>query len=263
MNSGDEAGVLAEPNALNTAITGETDSASDGTTPEQSGPTEESARDDSAVPNHWEQWAAEQTGGDRKPESEDVEPGDSGAPDLIGSVASGTRDSGDPRDSADSKGAPLWLASMVVLVVLLIAGVVVGGLFLSQVSANQSAASDRQAGLFAAKTAVIDLTTANYQNPSQYIAKLKPLAAGQFLNEFANGAKGFSTILSEGKVQTKGSVVNAGIASFGGTGEQVDVLAQETVTNSQTKNSSRYYRMEVTMIKSGSKWLVSNVKFVQ
>lgn len=249
MNSGDEAGVLAEPNALNTAITGETDSMSDGTTPDQSGPTEESARGDSAVPNHWEQWAAEQAGGNRKPGSGDVEPGDSGAPDLVG--------------SADSKGAPLWLASVVVLVVLLIAGVVVGGLFLSQVSANHSAASDRQAGLSAAKTAVVDLTTANYQNPAQYIAKLKPLAAGQFLSEFASGAKGFSTILSEGKVQTKGSVVNAGIASFGGTSEQVDVLAQETVTNSQTKNSSRYYRMEVTMIKSGSKWLVSNVKFVQ
>jgi Mce-associated membrane protein len=151
----------------------------------------------------------------------------------------------------------------VVLVVLLIAGVVVGGVFLSQVSGNQSAASDRQAGLSTAKTAVVDLTTANYQNSSQYVAKLKPLAAGQFLNEFASGAKGFSTILSEGKVQTQGSVVNAGIASFGGTSEQVDVLAKETVTNSQTKNSSRYYRMEVAMIKSGSKWLVSNVKFVQ
>jgi Mce-associated membrane protein len=247
MNSGDEAGVLAEPNALNTAISGETDSASDGTTPEQSGPAEESARGDSAVPNYWEQWAAEQAGGDWKPESGDVEPGDSA----------------DPRDSGDSKGAPLWLASIVALVVLLIAGVVVGGGFLSQVSANQSAASDRQAGLSVAKTAVVDLTTANYQNSSQYVAKLKPLAAGQFLNEFASGAKGFSTILSEGKVQTQGSVVNAGVASFGGTSEQVDVLAKETVTNSQTKNSSRYYRMEIAMIKSGSKWLVSNVKFVQ
>jgi Mce-associated membrane protein len=257
MNSGDEAGVLAEPNALNTAITGETDSVSGGTTPEQPGLTEESARGDSAVPNYWEQWAAEQSGEDGKPESGEAEPGDSGAPDFTGSADSVARDSG------GSKGAPLWLASVVVLVVLLIAGVVVGGVFLSKVSANQSAASDRQAGLSAAKTLVVDLTTANYQNSSQYVATLKPLVAGQFLNEFVNGAKGFSTILSQGKVQTKGSVVNAGIASFSGTGELVDVLAKETVTNSQTKNSSRYYRMEVTMIKSGSKWLVSNVKFVQ
>jgi Mce-associated membrane protein len=260
MNSGDEAGVLAEPNAPNTAITGETGSTSDGTIPEESGPTEESAREGSAVPNYWEQWAAEQAGGGRKPESGDAEsgdvgPGDSGAADFIGSADSG--------GSGNSRGAPLWLASVVVLVVLLIAGVIVGGGLLSEVSSNQSAAGDRQAGLSVAKTAVVDLTTANYQNSSQYVAKLKPLAAGQFLNEFVNGAKGFSTILSQGKVQTKGSVVTAGIASYSGTSEQVDVLAQETVTNSQTKDSSRYYRMEVAMIKSGSKWLVSSVKFVQ
>jgi Mce-associated membrane protein len=80
----------------------------------------------------------------------------------------------------------------------------------------------------------------------------------------SNSASGFKAILAQGKVQTAGKVVSAGVEKFGGTTAQLAVLAYESVKNTETPSGSeRAYRMTVSMVQSGSKWLVSNVEFVQ
>jgi Mce-associated membrane protein len=45
---------------------------------------------------------------------------------------------------------------------------------------------------------------------------------------------------------------------------QLSVLAYVTVKNSQNPNGTqRAYRLSVSMVSAGSRWLVSNVEFVQ
>lgn len=172
-------------------------------------------------------------------------------------------DSGSDVKPAASAGAPIWLAVMALLGALLIAGVATVAVNLSRVSGDAARASDRTAAIAAARTAVTDLTTADYKNPGQYVGRLKPLAVGAFLSQFTNSASGFEDLLTQGKVQTTGRVVEVGVQRMGPGTAQLTVLVYETVKNAQTpKGSERAYRMTVSMIQSGSRWLVSDVKTV-
>ena len=194
----------------------------------------------------------DEAGGD---EVGDEEPGG----DEPGDDESG--DAGKPRRQA---GAPVWTTVMALLVVALIIGVVTAAGYHSRVSNYNAQASSRQAAIAVATTAVTDLTTADYKDPTQYVDKLKPLAVGNFLSLFTNSASGFQDVLVQGKVQTTGRVAYVGVQRMGTGTAQLTVLAYVTVKNSQTpKGSQRVYRLAVSMIQSGSQWLVSNVEFVQ
>lgn len=170
------------------------------------------------------------------------------------------RDAGD--DSPATAGA--WAASVAVLVVLLIVGVVTAGMYWKQASATSATSSDKQAAMNTAQTAVTDLFTIDYKNPGAFAAKLKPIAAGQFLTVVSNASSGFGKLMQQGKVETTGKVQMMGVQQFGGTTAQVAVLAYETVKNSQSPQGSEHpFRMSLSLIKSGSKWMVSNLEFVQ
>lgn len=194
----------------------------------------------------------------------DTEAGDEAVPVPEPVAADGEADRRDGEsEPARRRGAPVWLAAMTVLVALLIAGVATTAVTLSDAGAANSRAGDRAAAIAVARTAVTDLTTADYKDPQQYVRRLKPLAVGTFLNQFTNSASGFQDLLTQGKVQTTGRVVDVGVRRIGSGTAQLTVLVYETVTNSQTpKGSQRAYRMTVSMIQSGSRWLVSNVESV-
>jgi Mce-associated membrane protein len=187
-------------------------------------------------------------------------PGDAPDADAGEGADSGGTDSDEETRSARPAGAPIWLAAMAVLVALLIAGIVTTVLNASHVNNNNAQANDRSAAVAAARTAVTDLTTANYQDPQQYLNRLKPLAVGSFLSQITDSASGFEDLLTEGKVQSTGDVVDIGVQRTGTGTAQLTALVYETVKNSQTpKGSQRAYRMSISMIESGSQWLVSNV----
>ena len=152
---------------------------------------------------------------------------------------------------------------MAVPLVLLIAGGVVAAVFQAKVSGADAAASRRQAAIAAARHAVIDLTTADYRNPGQYIARLKADGTGKFLTLFSNSATGFRAVLERGKVQTAGQIADVGVQQVGQDTAKLTVLAYVTVKNSETpKGTQRTYRLAVSQISAGSRWLVSNVEFV-
>ena len=153
---------------------------------------------------------------------------------------------------------------MAALLALLIAGVVVSVIFLVHVRGAGAQRSRQQAAVAAARKSVADLTTASYQQPQQYVDKLRADATGNFLKTFTNSAAGFKNVLQQGKVVTVGKVVDVGVQQVGNDTAQLSVLADVTVKNSQTPNGSqRAYRLSVSMISAGSHWLVSNVVFVQ
>jgi Mce-associated membrane protein len=202
--------------------------------------------------------------------SEDAVSEDSVSADAVSADDGEDSGGGDRDDEPDDEakparraGAPIWLTAMTVLVALLIAGVVTVAINLSDVRGDNAQASSRAAAISVARTAVTDLTTANYRDPQRYVQKLKPLAVGTFLSQFTNSASGFEDLLTQGKVQTTGRVVDVGVQRLGSGTAQLTVLVYETVKNSQTpKGSQRAYRMTVSMIQSGSQWLVSNVESV-
>jgi Mce-associated membrane protein len=169
-----------------------------------------------------------------------------------------------PREEGPRRRAGAWAVAVLVLVVLLIGAVAGAASYWSKASSASASANGTQAAESVAKTAVTDLITANYQDPSAYTEKIKQVAVGNFLNEFGNASAGFAKILVEGKVQTSGTIEGVGVEKFNGTTATLAVLAAVTVKNSQTPTGAqRVYRLRVSMVQSGSKWLVQNVEFVQ
>jgi Mce-associated membrane protein len=201
------------------------------------------------------------------------DPGGADAAEPAGSAAADSAEHEDEGDDADAGAvaetrSPVsaggWAISVGVLVVALIAGLVTTGIFWNRASGASASGNGQQAAIATAKTAVLDLTTVDYQNPGAWSAKLKPLAVGQFLSVVNNSSNGFKEILAQGKVQTTGQIVSVGVEKYSGTTATLAILAYETVKNSQTpQGSQRAYRMTLSMVQSGSKWMVSNVEFVQ
>jgi Mce-associated membrane protein len=196
--------------------------------------------------------------------AEDDAPAVGAADDMPAAGAEPAVNSGDSAKPDRPAGAPLWMAAMAVLCALLIAGIVVAVVFGTHVRRFDAQSSRRQDAVAAARNAVADLTTADYQHPQQYVDRLKAEATGNFLSLFTNSAAGFKDVLVQGKVQTTGHVVDVGVQKVGADTAELTVLAYVTVKNSQTPNGAqRAYRLSVSMILAGSHWLVSNVKFVQ
>jgi hypothetical protein len=90
------------------------------------------------------------------------------------------------------------------------------------------------------------------------------VATGKFLGLFANSATGFTGVLIQGKVLTTGRVAEVGVQRAGADTAQLSVLAYVTVKNSQNPRGAQHaYRLSVSMISAGSRWLVSDVEFVK
>jgi Mce-associated membrane protein len=255
MTSGDEAGALTES---------ENQTDSDADAHEVPAPAEP----DPGGAVSGESTSGESASGDIV--SGDTEPADADSRDVESDVADSddgdfdNGDSGADEETGTPASAGAWAVSVAVLCALLIAGLVTAGMFWNRASGADTTSNGQQEAITAARTAVTDLTTADYRDPSAYSAKLKPLSAGQFLSMFGNSATGFKEILVQGKVQTTGQVMDVGVEKFNGTTAQLAVLAYVTVKNTQTPGGSqRAYRLTVSMVESGSKWLVSNVEFVQ
>lgn len=170
----------------------------------------------------------------------------------------------DETEAEAPRPAGAWAASVAVLVVLLIAGLVTAGLYWTKASSASADANGKQAAISTAETAVTDLFTIDYKNPNAWAANLKKLAAGQFLGVISNSSSAFAKIIPEGKVQTTGKAQLAGVESYKGDTAQVAVLGYEIIKNSQNpQGSERPYHMVLSMVKSGSNWVVSNLEFVQ
>ena len=72
------------------------------------------------------------------------------------------------------------------------------------------------------------------------------------------------TALTAGQVTSSGSVVAAALVSMtGGNNAVVGIAAKATVKNkSSPKGEPRNYRLTVTVVKVGNRWLVSGLTFV-
>lgn len=194
---------------------------------------------------------------------------DAGAP---AAPAPAAADDGPALTAADAEpagpgrpaGAPVWTAAMAVLLALLIAGIATAAVFFLQVRHSAGIDGRRQAAIAAGRRAVTDLTTADYRHPQQYASRLRDEGTGRFLSLLGNSATGFRNVLIKGRVQTAGRVAEVGVRRLGAGSAELTVLAYVTVRNSQApKGVQRVYRLSVSMIQAGPRWLVSRVEFVR
>ena len=88
-------------------------------------------------------------------------------------------------------------------------------------------------------------------------------STGDFRSQFRAGTKDLTALVTENKATSQGEVLDAGIVSDDADSARVLVVADSTVTNSaDPKPQKRHYRMQLDLVREGSRWLVSDLQFV-
>ena len=121
----------------------------------------------------------------------------------------------------------------------------------------------RTAILAAARQQAVNFTTLDYQHLDRDLRRVLRGSTGDFRSQFRSGTKDLSTLVTENKATSQGEVLEAGIVSDDTDSARVLVVADSTVTNSaDPKPQKRHYRMQLDLVREGSRWLVSDLQFV-
>lgn len=151
------------------------------------------------------------------------------------------------------------IASCVVVVVLLVAGVWAAVTWLSGAAAD----ADRADAVDAGREMSVSLTSVNFETADADVERVLDGATGDFAELFRTNQRSYVSIVKEGAVVSTGNVLEAGVSQYDGQTATVLTAVQNKVKNKVTpQGESRSYRMSLQMSKVDDSWKVSKVEFI-
>lgn len=123
--------------------------------------------------------------------------------------------------------------------------------------------SDRASAISVASAEVTGLISINASTSQADIDTLLSRATADFKSQLGKQSTKLRAALSSNKVSATGSVISAGLVSYGDDKASVIVAAAGTVKNKSTAQAQpRNYRVQVTLQKTNGTWLVSELELV-
>jgi Mce-associated membrane protein len=145
------------------------------------------------------------------------------------------------------------------LLVLVVASVLLGVKWTSE-RAQQTRYADIVA---AARQEALAFTTLDYRNLDTGVTHVLQGATGSFRKQFQSSAGQLRQLATQNKSVSKGKVLQAGLVSSDQDSARVIVVADSTVSNLNTKSPQpRHYRLQLDLVRQGSRWLTSDLQFV-
>ena len=116
----------------------------------------------------------------------------------------------------------------------------------------------------AARAETLAFLTVDYQNMDPLIAKVLAGSTGTFKEQYDRAKVTLKSSAQESQAISSGKVVAVGISDIDDSDAVVFVAADSQVQNKSTKGEAqpRYYRLKLTMVRKGERWLTSNLQFV-
>ena len=109
----------------------------------------------------------------------------------------------------------------------------------------------------------VNLTTIDWQRADADVRRILDTATGTFYDDFSQRAQPFVDVVKEVQSVSVGTVTVAGLESSTDTDAQVLVaVSVETTTSAAPQQTSRAWRMRISVQKTEDGMKVSNVKFV-
>ena len=166
----------------------------------------------------------------------------------------------EPEAPVVTRRRPVVPVLLVLLLCALVAGIVLTVLDRRDDDRRETA---RQAALQAARQQAVNMTTISYETADRDLARIIAAATGTLKTQFEAQQKSFPGVLRQQKSISVGTVLASGVASE--SGNKVEALvAVDAAVRTGTSGSSpvvKHYRMDMTLVRSGGKWLVSEVAF--
>lgn len=152
------------------------------------------------------------------------------------------------------------VATLVAVIVVLIATGVLAGIGLRHVSHAKSIDHERtQVALLAGKYAV-GFTSVDYRHLQADFAAAAKNATPDFAKKYLQTVQVFAPLYTKGQVVQTTSVDLAGVSSITPSSAVVLVALKGVATNTKTKiGTQQLFRMQITLSKIGNRWLASGV----
>jgi Mce-associated membrane protein len=170
----------------------------------------------------------------------------------------GTESTVEERDAGDLP------TSRRVLIGLLLAALVAAGVFGSRLYTDRSLDAAHQAALAAAKQTTVNFVSVSASSVDRDLQRISAGATGEFKDQFTRGEPQVRAAIVENKVESRGSVLRAGLVSGDSRSAVVLVAIDATVKNVKAPDGRvSHYRIQVDMARDSSgAWLVSRLQFV-
>ncbi len=124
--------------------------------------------------------------------------------------------------------------------------------------------ADQQRALFieVAKQTAVNLTTVDYNHAEADVRRILNSATGVFHDDFARRSSAFVDVVEKTLSSSSGTVTEAGVESMSGDeGRVLVALTVMTSNRGQQQPQPRYWRMRLTVTKTGEAAKVSQVDF--
>lgn len=155
---------------------------------------------------------------------------------------------------------PLLVAALAVAAV---AALVVVSMTVPRLSAAAERDQRRTEVLEAARQQAVNFTTLDHEHLDRDLGRVLAGSTGDFRKQFQQGTEDLSQLVTANQAVSEGEVLEAGIVSDDADSARVLVVADSTVTNSETTDPQRrHYRLQMDLVHRGGRWLVSDLQFV-
>ncbi|HEX6970193.1 MAG TPA: hypothetical protein VF174_15465 [Micromonosporaceae bacterium] len=152
-----------------------------------------------------------------------------------------------------------------VLAVVLLAGLVALGLTGHRWYQRHRLGTAHQAAIAAAKQATVDFVSISAASVDRDLQRISEGAAGDFADEFNRGRQQVRAAVVDNDVESRGTVLRAGLVSGDLDSAVVLVAVDATVKNVRAPEGRlSHYRIQVELIRDddSDRWLVSRLQFV-
>ena len=176
----------------------------------------------------------------------------------------------DAAAQAEPRGTSWRLVNVVlmVLAVVLVAATVV---FLVQARSDagggaraRSVSRQYKVVTASATKETLAFLTVDYKNMDSLIAKVLAGSTGTFKSQYAAAKSQLKSSATQSRAVSTGKVLHVGVGDLTSKSATVFVAADSQVTNASTKGKAqpRYYRLKLTLVRSGKHWLTNDLEFV-
>jgi Mce-associated membrane protein len=157
-----------------------------------------------------------------------------------------------------------WLGLHIVAIVVgLIVASLISALVLTTLQLRHRNAVDsaRTSALAAAKTYAIELASYNYRTLDKNFGQVEADSTATFRKTFTQSSDLLKSVLAKYDARSSASVVAAGMVSASTSRAVALVFLNQTVSNTTQKSGSTtdQSRVEITLLHSGSRWLIDAV----
>jgi Mce-associated membrane protein len=171
-------------------------------------------------------------------------------------------DTGSPADTLATTRRR-WMHSKVALVsagAVIVALAVGLALSMSALGNQNALASSRTSALSASRTYAVELASYNYRDLNRDFSTVSANSTPSFRRTFTESSDALKSTLSQYKATAVANVVSAGVVSASTSRAVVLVFLDQNIANStQTKPTADRSQVEITLVRSGGRWLIDQV----